>query len=47
MSAANWIALNATQYMHRYGAPREMLGMIAVNGRRNAGLTPTPSTGTR
>jgi acetyl-CoA acetyltransferase len=40
MSAANWIALNANQYMHRYGAPREMLGMIAVNGRRNAALNP-------
>src|SRR5271154_320820 len=40
MSAANWIALNATQYMHRYGAPREMLGLIAVNGRRNAALNP-------
>jgi acetyl-CoA acetyltransferase len=40
MSAANWIAMNATQYMHRYGAPREMLGMIAVNGRRNAALNP-------
>ena len=32
--------LNATQYMHRYGAPREMLGLIAVNGRRNAALNP-------
>ena len=40
MSAANWIAMNATQYMHRYGAPREMLGLIAVNGRRNAALNP-------
>src|SRR5580692_10766035 len=29
MSAANWIAVNASQYMHRYGAPREMLGYIA------------------
>ena len=40
MSAANWIGMNATQYMHRYGAPREMLGLIAVNGRRNAALNP-------
>jgi acetyl-CoA acetyltransferase len=40
MSAANWIAMNANQYLHRYGAPREMLGLIAVNGRRNAALNP-------
>jgi acetyl-CoA acetyltransferase/uncharacterized OB-fold protein len=40
MSAANWIALNATQYLHRYGSPREMLGLIAVNARRNAALNP-------
>jgi acetyl-CoA acetyltransferase len=40
MSAANWIAMNAQQYMHRYGAPREMLGMIAVNARTNAALNP-------
>ncbi len=40
MSAANWIAMNAAQYFHRYGATREMLGMIAVNGRTNAGRNP-------
>ncbi len=40
MSAANWIALNATQYMHRYGAPREMLGLIALNARANAARNP-------
>ena len=40
MSAANWIAMNANQYMHRYGAPREMLGLIAVNARTNAGEEP-------
>jgi acetyl-CoA acetyltransferase/uncharacterized OB-fold protein len=40
MSAANWIAMNANQYFHRYGATREMLGMIAVNGRTNAGRNP-------
>ena len=40
MSAANWIAMNAQQYMHRYGAPREMLGLIAINARTNAGLNP-------
>jgi len=40
MSAANWIAMNANQYLHRYGATREMLGWIAVNGRANAALNP-------
>ena len=40
MSAANWIAMNANQYMHRYGAPREMLGLIALNARTNAGRNP-------
>ena len=32
--------MNANQYMHRYGAPREMLGLIAVNARTNAALNP-------
>ena len=40
MSAANWIAMNAHQYLHRYGAPREMLGLIALNGRANAARNP-------
>jgi acetyl-CoA acetyltransferase len=40
MSAATWIGMNANQYMHRYGATREMLGYIALNGRANAGLNP-------
>jgi len=40
MSAANWIGMNAHQYMHRYGAPREMLGYIAINARTNAGRNP-------
>jgi acetyl-CoA acetyltransferase/uncharacterized OB-fold protein len=40
MSAANWIAMNANQYLHRYGATREMLGMIALNGRANAARNP-------
>ncbi len=40
MSAANWIAMNATQYLHRYNAPREMLGLIALNGRANAARNP-------
>jgi acetyl-CoA acetyltransferase/uncharacterized OB-fold protein len=40
MSAANWIGINANQYLHRYGAPREMLGLIALNGRTNAARNP-------
>jgi acetyl-CoA acetyltransferase/uncharacterized OB-fold protein len=40
VSAANWIAMNANQYLHRYGAPREMLGWIALNGRANAARNP-------
>ena len=39
-SAANWIAMNANQYLHRYGASREMLGWIALNGRANAARNP-------
>jgi acetyl-CoA acetyltransferase len=38
ISAANWIAMNASQYLHRYGATRELFGHIAVNARRNAAL---------
>jgi acetyl-CoA acetyltransferase len=41
ISAANWIAMNASQYLHRYGATREMLGWIALNGRTNAGRNPS------
>ena len=40
MSAANWIGMNANQYLHRYGAGREMLGWIALNGRANAARNP-------
>ncbi|HTZ08534.1 MAG TPA: OB-fold domain-containing protein [Acidimicrobiales bacterium] len=40
MSAANWIAMNASQYLHRYGADREVLGWIALNGRANAARNP-------
>ena len=40
MSAAHWIGMNANQYLHRYGATREMLGWIALNGRANAGRNP-------
>jgi acetyl-CoA acetyltransferase len=40
MSASNWIGMNANQYLHRYGATKEMLGLIALNGRANAALNP-------
>ena len=40
MSASNWIGMNANQYLHRYGATREMLGWIALNGRANAARNP-------
>jgi acetyl-CoA acetyltransferase len=40
LSAANWIAMNAHQYLHRYGASRQMLGLIALNGRANAARNP-------
>ena len=39
-SAANWIGVNANQYLHRYGADRGLLGIIAVNARRNAAFNP-------
>jgi acetyl-CoA acetyltransferase len=32
--------MNANQYLHRYGATREMFGWIAVNSRANAALNP-------
>jgi acetyl-CoA acetyltransferase len=40
MSAANWIGMQANHYLHRYGATREMLGWIAINGRTNAARNP-------
>ena len=41
LSAANWLAVNATQYLHRYGATRELFGRIALNGRANAARNPS------
>jgi acetyl-CoA acetyltransferase/uncharacterized OB-fold protein len=41
MSAANWIAMAASQHFKRYGTTREQLGAIALNGRANAALNPT------
>jgi acetyl-CoA acetyltransferase len=40
MSAASWIGVNANHYLHRYGATREMLGWIALNGRAGAARNP-------
>jgi len=40
MSAGNWIAMNANHYLHRYGATRELLGYIALNGRAGASRNP-------
>ncbi len=40
MSAANWIAIQASHYFHRYGGDRTMLGWVAVNGRANAARNP-------
>jgi acetyl-CoA acetyltransferase len=39
-SAANWIAMCASQYFHRFGADREMLGWVALNARANAARNP-------
>ena len=40
MSAANWIGMNANQYLHRYGAPREMLGLDRRQRARQRGVEP-------
>ncbi len=40
MSPATWIGMNASQYLHRYGATRELLGAIAVNDRAGAARNP-------
>jgi acetyl-CoA acetyltransferase/uncharacterized OB-fold protein len=40
MSAANWIAVQASHYFHRYGGDRAMLGWVAVNARANAARNP-------
>jgi acetyl-CoA acetyltransferase/uncharacterized OB-fold protein len=40
MSAANWIAMTASQHFARYGTTREQLGAIALNARANAARNP-------
>jgi acetyl-CoA acetyltransferase/uncharacterized OB-fold protein len=39
-SAAMWLAMNASQYLARFGATRETLGWIALNARANAARNP-------
>jgi acetyl-CoA acetyltransferase len=39
-SAANWVAMQASQYFAKYGADREMLASIALNARAHAALNP-------
>jgi len=39
-SAANWIALYASNHFHHYGTTREALGAIAITERAHAGLNP-------
>ncbi|MDQ1697904.1 MAG: hypothetical protein QOJ03_3257 [Frankiaceae bacterium] len=40
VSAAHWMALMGTRYVHDYGLRPEQLGWVAVNARAHAGLTP-------
>jgi acetyl-CoA acetyltransferase/uncharacterized OB-fold protein len=40
MSAANWIAVQASHYFHRYGGDRSTLGWVAINARANAARNP-------
>lgn len=40
MSAAGWIALQASHYMNRFGMTREQLGWIPITARKHAGMNP-------
>lgn len=40
VSPANWIALSASHYLHRYRVDRASLGWIAVTARAHAALNP-------
>jgi acetyl-CoA acetyltransferase len=40
LSAANWIAMAASQHFARYGTTRQQLGAIALNARANAARNP-------
>lgn len=39
-SGANWLAVYASRYLHEFGATREQMAWIALNGRRHAALNP-------
>ena len=45
LSAANWIAMNANQYLHRYGAPARCSGSSPSTGGPTRPATRRPSTG--
>jgi acetyl-CoA acetyltransferase len=40
MSAATWVAMLASRYMHDHGLTREQLAQVAITCRRNASLNP-------
>lgn len=40
VSAAHWLALYATRYMHQFGLRQEQLAWVALNGRRHAARNP-------
>jgi acetyl-CoA acetyltransferase/uncharacterized OB-fold protein len=40
VSPANWIAVQASHYFHRYGGDRTTLGWVAVTARANAARNP-------
>jgi acetyl-CoA acetyltransferase/uncharacterized OB-fold protein len=40
VSAAQWIGINASHYLHRYGVGREALGAIAITERDGAARNP-------
>lgn len=39
-SAANWLAVYATRYMHEFGLTKEQLGNVPISNRANAALNP-------
>jgi acetyl-CoA acetyltransferase len=40
LSPAHWIGLSASQYLHRYGVDRDVLGWVAVSSARHAARNP-------
>jgi acetyl-CoA acetyltransferase/uncharacterized OB-fold protein len=45
VSPAHWLALGASQYLHRYGADRDTLGWLAVSATRHAARNPAALRG--